>query len=118
MVKKYLSNEDIDAILNQMGGFMAKDANELADIIAEQRVKAESRAYEGLRAKVVKATTQMIADLSMSEEIELSEDDLLALTRVTEGLRDLGYKFRFIEIQNTSGETIKHKLLISIEHIS
>jgi predicted nuclease of restriction endonuclease-like (RecB) superfamily len=115
--KKHLSQDDIHAIMNQMEVFMAKNAEELADLIAEKQAKAESRAYDALKTKVVAATSKMLTDLSYSEEIELEDDDLMALGRVTEGLRELGYKFRFIEIQNTSGETLKHKLLVSVEHL-
>ena len=96
---------------------MALSAAELADLIVEKKTRAEQRAYENLKAKVVDATTRMTADMDFSSELELSEEDMLALTRVTEGLRELGYKFRFIEVQDSSGNTLKHKLLISIEHL-
>ena len=115
--KKYLSNDDVYAIINQVEGFMAKDAGELADLIAEKQAKAELRAFDALKAKVMTATSRMLTELVYSEEIELEDEDMLALGRVTEGLRDLGYKFRFIEVQNNSGETLKHKLLVSVEHL-
>jgi hypothetical protein len=115
--KKYLSGDDIYAIMNQMEVFMAKSAEELADLIAEKKARTELRAYDALKAKVVAATSKMLTEMSYSEEIELEDDDLLALAPVTEALRDLGYKFRFIEIQNNSGETLQHKLLVSVEHL-
>ena len=117
MAKKGLSKDNGYGIMNQMEVLMAKNAEELADLIAEKKAKAELRAYDGLKSKVTQATVQMLADLSYSEEIELTDEDMMALIKVTESLRELGYKFRFIEVQNPSGETLKHKLLVSVEHL-
>lgn len=97
---------------------MSKNAAELVDVIVEKKARAEQRAYEGLKQKIVDATSRMVADIVLSAEIDLEDEDMRALTKVTEGLRELDYKFRFIEMQNSSGETIKHKLLISVEHLS
>ncbi len=96
---------------------MALNAAELADVIVEKRTRAEQRSYDALKQKVVDATQLMLANMEVNSEFDLSEEDMRALTRVTEGLRELGYKFRFIEIQDSSGNTIKHKLLVSIEHL-
>ena len=97
---------------------MSMKAVELADLIIEKKARAKQRAYEGLRSKVMAATTKMSADLEMSTEIELTDEDMLALTDVTEGLRELDYKFRFIEVQDSSGNTIKYKLYISVQHLA
>lgn len=94
------------------------NAGELADLIVEKKVKTEQKAYDNLKEKVARATTQMLSDMSMSEVIELTDNDMLALTKVTESLREMGYRFRFIEVQDSSGETVKHKLLVSIEHLA
>lgn len=118
MDKKYLSGDSIHAIINQMEVFMSKSADELVELILEKRARTEQRAYEALKTKVIAATSKMVSDLSYQEEIDLEDEDLMALTKVTEGLRDLGYRFRFIEVQNNSGETLKHKLLISIQHLA
>lgn len=115
--KNWLSEEDLHAIMNQMEVPMSMKAAELADLIVERKAKAEQRSYESLKSKVVSATTKMTADLEYSTELTMSDDDMLALTRVTEGLRELGYKFRFIEVQDTAGNVIKHKLHISIQHL-
>lgn len=92
-------------------------ADELADLIAEKRIRAKQRAYDSLKEKIVSATSRMIADLEDNAEIEMSEQDMLALSSVTEALRELGYKFRFIEIQDAAGNTLKHKLHISVAHL-
>lgn len=117
MHKNWLSEEDLHAIMNQMEVPMSMKAAELADLIVEKKAKAEQRSYESLKSKVVAATTKMTADLEYSTELTMSDDDMLALTRVTEGLRELGYKFRFIEVQDTAGNVVKHKLHISIQHL-
>jgi len=96
---------------------MAFTAHDLADLIVEKKVKREARAFEALKQKVVDATRAMASDLTGSADIDLTEEDLLALTKVTEGMRELDYKFRFIEVQDSSGETFKHKLHISIAHL-
>jgi len=97
---------------------MSKNANELVEAIVEKRAKAEMKSYEGLKKKILDATTKMVTEMDFSVEVELLESDMLALSRVTEALRDLDYKFRFIEIQNSSGETLKQKLLISVAHLA
>lgn len=97
---------------------MSLSAAELADVIVEKKIRAEHRAYDGLKQKVVDATTRMTADMELKTEFDLTDEDMLALGKVTESLRELGYKFRFIEVQNASGDTVKHKLLVSIEHLA
>lgn len=97
---------------------MSMRAEELADLIVEKKLRAEQRAYESLKQKVLDSTSRMIADLAMSSEVDLTDDDLLAISEVTEKLRDLGYKFAFIEVQDSSGDIIKHKLRVSIAHLS
>jgi hypothetical protein len=117
MPNNFLSNDGIHAIINQMEVPMGMTAAELADLIVEKKLRVEQRAYDGLKQKVVDATSRMIADLEQESEFDLTDEDLMALSKVTEGLRELGYKFRFIEVQNPAGETIKHKLLVSIAHL-
>ena len=117
MARIVLSNDDVYAIINQMEVTMSMNAGELVDVIVEKRVRAELRAYEGLKQKVVDATTRMIADMELGADLDLSDEDMLALNRVTESLRELGYKFRFIEVQGSSGEILKHKLHLSVEHL-
>lgn len=96
---------------------MAKNAAELVDAIVEKRARTEQRAYEGLKQKIVDATALMIADLSFDTEVDLTEEDLMALTLVTDGLRELGYKHCLIETQNSSGEILGHRLRISVQHL-
>jgi hypothetical protein len=117
MRKKILSNDEIYAIINQTEVFVSTNAADLADAIAEKRIRAEQRAYDSLKQKVVDATVRMVADMNDGSDIELSDDDMLALSKVTDGLRDLGYKFRFIEVQDQSGEILKNKLFISVKHL-
>jgi hypothetical protein len=112
-----LSNDDIHAIMNQMEVPVSMKAAELADVIFEKRVRAKQRAYEGLKTKVLNSTTRMTADLESSTELDLSDDDMLALAQVTDGLRELGYKYSLIEVQDSSGNILKHKLRISIAHL-
>ena len=96
---------------------MSMNAADLADVIVRKKTEFEQRAYEGFRQKVLDATTKMTTELEFSTEIDLSDEDIVALGRVTEGLRDLGYKFKFIEIRNTANEVTKQKLFISIKHL-
>lgn len=97
---------------------MSMRAEELADIIFEKKIRAEQRAYESLKQKVLDATSRMIADMSTSNEFDLTDDDMMALSEVTEKLRDLGYKFAFVEVQDSTGEILKHKLRVSIAHLN
>lgn len=97
---------------------MSMKAVELADLIIMKQAESEKRAYEGFRQKVIGATAKMAAELQLTTTVELSDVDISVLAKVTEELRELGYKFKFIEVQNASGEAIKHKLFISIQHLA
>ena len=94
-----------------------KTAEEMADLIAERRAVAERRAIESLKSKCVDAVSKMVVDLEYETIVELTDNDLLALIPVTEQLRNLNYKFRFIEVQDTNGEIVGQKLAISIMHV-
>jgi hypothetical protein len=117
MAKKYLTEDDIHAIINQMEVFMSMSAGELADVIVEKRVRAEKRAYDSLKQKVIDATTRMIADMEYGTTLEIEDEDQMAVIPVTENLRDLGYKFRFIEVQDPKGDILSYKLHISVAHL-
>lgn len=113
-----LSDSDIYAIINQMEVSMSMKAADLADVIATKKAEAHQRAYESLRQKVLGATTKMSADLVLSTEVEISDEDMIAVPAVTEKLRELDYKFCLIEVQNIDREIIKHRLRISIAHVA
>jgi len=91
-------------------------AADIADKIIEKKLKEERSAYASLRDQCVAAIDGMIDELGSEVEIELSDRHMLALTKVTEEMRDLGYKFAFIEVQDSSGNIKGHKLRISIKH--
>ena len=93
------------------------NAGDLADLIAEHRLKNNQRYYESFRQKCLQAVSKMAAELDNEVTVNVSDEDLTALTKVTEELRGLDYKFRFIEVQDSSGNTKEHKLLISIAHL-
>lgn len=95
---------------------MAKSAQELMELIVELEAKDVRRAYELLRAKCISATEDMIKDRSRDCLVDLTDKEVDALDLVTAELRDLGYKFRFIERQTENGTFIAYKLLISIQH--
>lgn len=96
---------------------LAKTADDIADLIAERKALAERRATESFRAKCFNAVSKMIIDMDYETVVEVLDEDLLALKAVTEEMRTLNYKFRFIEIQNEKGEILNHKLAISIDHV-
>lgn len=94
-----------------------KSAEDIADLILERRTYAEKRAYESLKSKCTEAINKMGLDLKYETTVELTEDDLLALVPITEEMRELNYKFRFIQVENSNGDVVKHKLTISISHV-
>lgn len=94
----------------------SKSAHELADLIVERELKHKQRSADKLRSKCRDAINQMMIDMEYSTEIEFEDSELAGLIEVTEELRSLDYKFRFIEVQDSNGNTKKHKLFISIEH--
>ena len=97
------------------------DANELADLIVENRLKAKQKAYNVFRQKCWNAVSLMAANQKVSTTVVLSDNDHMALAKVSEELRELGYKFRFIErvTVNEEGEelSMKHALHISLKHL-
>lgn len=93
------------------------NAEELADVIEERRLKNNLRNLEAFRSKCLQNISKMAADLENEVTIELTEEDLGALIKVTEELRDMNYKFRFIEVVDSSGNVKGNKLLISIAHL-
>lgn len=95
---------------------MAKTAAELADLISELELKDKQRATDSLRMKCLNATEEMVKDRAFDCTVELTEAEIAGLESVTSELRELGYKFRFIERQKSSGDTIDYRLLISIHH--
>lgn len=97
---------------------MSLKAADLADLIATKKIETEQRAYEGLLQKIIGATTKMTVDLSVTTEVGLSDEDMIAVSRATEQLRKLDYRFCLIETQNAAGDTIKHRLRISIAHVA
>jgi hypothetical protein len=92
------------------------NAREVADQILMRKTQSKSYSYEILRNKCTSAVSSMIRDCQYEVTVDLEDKDLPALIEITEELRKLGYKFRFIEIQNTDGETEQQKLLISVLH--
>lgn len=94
-----------------------KTAEELADLIAEKQLVVQRRAREALTAKCKAAVSKMAIDLKYETVVSLTQEDLIALVEVTEELRALNYKFRFIEVQNTEGDILEQKLAISILHV-
>lgn len=94
-----------------------KTAEELAEIITEKKLKQDRTSYESFRHKCAGAINNMVSNLESETVVEMDEDDIEALSRVTEELRSLGYKFAYIEVENTSGEIIKRKLRISLRHL-
>lgn len=87
-------------------------AEDLADLIEEQRLKRNQRNYENFKHKCQQAVSKMAADLENDVSVDVTDDDMSALNKVTEELRDLGYKFRFIEKKDG-----QYELLISIAHL-
>lgn len=95
---------------------MAKSAVELADLISELTLKDKQRAEDVLRAKCMNEIEEMIKLREYDCTVVMDEKDLAGLDSVTAELRELGYKFRFIERQKPSGDTLEYRLLISIHH--
>ena len=95
---------------------MAKTAQELSDLILEAELKDQARGYELLRSRCIAATESMVRNREREVRVDLSEQETDGLEKVTDELRDLGYRFRFIERQNAKGEFSTYQLLISIQH--
>lgn len=92
------------------------NAKDLADKIQEAKAKADERAYNQLRSKCFQELAVMAVRQQSEVLIDLDESDLRALNRVTEELRTLGYRFKFVEQQDETGDFQANKLLVSIKH--
>ena len=95
---------------------MAKTAQDLKKLINELKAADQDKAYKSLVAKCRAATAEMISNREETCLVDMDSSDIPALEDVTEKLRELGYRFRFIERENAKGEFITNKLLISIRH--
>lgn len=96
---------------------MSLEAAELADRLIENKIKAEKQAYDSFKHRAVTATSQMLSELEEDTVLDLNDGDMLILERVTEELRELGYKFCLVEVQSSTGEILNHKLRISVKHL-
>lgn len=101
-----------------MGGNMNGDldAIQVATEIKKRISKEQEFAYKSLRNKCKQAISTMIRLCQYEMRIDVDQQELVGLTEVTEELRELGYRFRFIEVQNENGDLVKMQLLISVEH--
>lgn len=98
---------------------LTKEAKKVFEEIALAKAASQQKSYESLMKKSMDAIKSMLDSMVMEVKIDLDDQDMPALVSVTEELRNLGYKFRFIEIYNSvHNETVGHKLLISIEHLA
>ena len=97
------------------------DANELADLIVEKRLKTKQRSYDIFKQKCMSSISVMAVEERDSTTIDMSEEDVMALGPVTEELRKLGYKFKFIERvmlnSDKEEESVEHQLVISLRHL-
>lgn len=91
-------------------------AKQVAEEIKRRKSKEHEFAYESLRSKCRTAISSMIRNVEFGVEVPLVDDELRALVDITEELRDLGYKFRYIEVQDSNGERKEVKLYISVFH--
>jgi SpoVK/Ycf46/Vps4 family AAA+-type ATPase len=97
---------------------MAMNARDLAENLKTLVKKDKEQSIKVLREYCVKAINNMIRSRETSTEIELVDDMLTGLEVVTEQLRELEYKFCLIEVQDYEGKIVKHRLRISIEHLT
>ena len=97
------------------------DANDLADLIIENKLKSKQKAYDVLRQKCKGAISVMAAQHDFDTKVELTVEDLSVLSKVTEELRLLGYRFRFNEkvvVDEEDNELeASHSLTISLKHL-
>lgn len=91
-------------------------ADQLADVITENKVKEERRAYEQLRAACYREVSKMAVEGEADCLVDLEESMIVGLESVTDELRSFGYKFRFIEREDSKGNHQCYKLLISVAH--
>lgn len=94
-----------------------KNREEIDRDIQEHLVKSEEIIYQDLRKKFKTAITQMIELGLYADEVDLDHEELNVLERVTEELRDLGYRFCLIERQKEDKTIIEHVMRISVKHL-
>ncbi len=92
-------------------------AEELADAIVERRLKNKQRHLEAFRQKCLQSVSKMAVELDNEVTVKVSDEDLDGLAEVTEELRELGYRFRFIEVIDSNDNVKSNSLLISVAHL-
>lgn len=77
------------------------------------------KAAKDLRIRCKNSMLSMVDRGEYSTEVGIfSIDEQLYIPELTEKLRENGYKFCLIEIQNENEEVIRTKLRISVEHLA
>jgi len=94
-----------------------KNREEIDRDIQEHLVKSEEIIYQDLREKFKTAITQMVEFGLYTDEVDLDEEELSVLERVTEEHRNLGYRFCLIERQKEDKTIIEHTMRISVAHL-
>lgn len=96
---------------------MPRNAEEIFKNATNNLQKRRSESAEHLKSKCVEAVTEMMRYGHLVTEIDLTDEDRVGLTKVTQEMRDLGYYYCLIETENESGDILGHRLRISIEHL-
>lgn len=96
---------------------MNRPAQDLVETIKKKQTEKEEAAYKELREVVTEAITAMMKDGEESTEVVLRGDLIYGLRKVTDDLRNTGYKYCLIEREDKSGDWVLSRLRISVEHL-
>lgn len=96
---------------------MPRKAQDLYGLILRNKQKIADQSYESLREKAVQAVTEMMQYGEFVTELDLEDDDMPGLQKFTAEVRELGYYYCLIEVQNLEGKVLSYRLRISLAHL-
>ena len=93
-------------------------AKEVAEFVSLERNRGVKDNYSMIRNRCKKAVTEMMNDGKYETEVIITDIKDSSLKRITEELRDLDYKFAYIEQVDGSKKIVEKRLRISVRHFS
>lgn len=96
---------------------MPRKASEIFEYAKRKRVSVDGESLKSLKEKAIEAVTEMMKEGDFSTEIDLTDSDMAVIQELTQELRELGYYYCLIEVQDEEGDIIDFRLRISVAHL-
>ena len=96
---------------------MFKSKKEMAEAVKENREAKIVKSIENFEKKCFDAIKEAIEAGNLQTEVDLCDDDFLAMDCVTEVLRGIGIKYCLIEVQDENEYVLSHRFRLSVAYM-